>query len=82
MRPLAMAILGPCPLPSFHCGGRRFRAVPSLSRETRKRLRFMEFYLAHGRHVRLTCRHFGISTDHLYRWWRRYDPAAARESGG
>ena len=53
---------------------RRFRAAPSLSRETRQRLRYMEFYLAHGRHVRLTCRHFGLSTDHLYRWWRRYDP--------
>ena len=25
----------------------------------------MEIYLANGRHVRLTCRHFGISTDHL-----------------
>ena len=44
---------------------RWFRAAPSLSRETRQRLRYMEFYLANGRHVRLTCRHFGISTDHL-----------------
>lgn len=54
--------------------GRRIRASPSLSREARQRLRWMDFYLAHGGHVRLTCRHFGISTATFYRWWRRYDP--------
>src|SRR5438309_7112916 len=47
---------------------------PSLSRDARRRLRWMEFYLAHGRGVRLTCRHFGISSATLYRWWQRYDP--------
>lgn len=47
---------------------------PSLSREARRRLRWMEFYLAHGRAVRLTCRHFGISSATFYRWWQRYDP--------
>ena len=82
MRPLGHGYTGAMSIAEFPLRWRRFRAAPSLSRETRKRLRFMEFYLAHGRHVRLTCRHFGISTDHLYRWWRRYDPAAARESGG
>jgi hypothetical protein len=35
----------------------RFRVAPSLSREARQRLRWMEFYLAHDRRVRLTCRH-------------------------
>jgi transposase InsO family protein len=45
-----------------------------LSREARQRLRWKEFYLAHGRAVRLTCRHFGISTATFYRWWYRYDP--------
>jgi transposase InsO family protein len=53
---------------------RRLRIGPSLSREARHRLRWMEFYLAHGRQVRLTCRHFGISSATFYRWWRRYDP--------
>jgi putative transposase len=54
--------------------GRRIRAAPSLSRAARHRLRWMEFYLVHGRAVRLTCRHFGISSATLYRWGRRYDP--------
>ena len=51
-----------------------FRIAPSLSREARRRLRWMEFYLAHHRAVRLTCRHFGISSATFYRWWGRYDP--------
>lgn len=50
------------------------RIGPSLSREARRRLRWMEFHLAHGRAVRLTCRHFGISSATFYRWWHRYDP--------
>lgn len=54
--------------------GRRIRSAPTLSREARHRLRAIEFYLARGRRVRLTCRHFGISTATFYRWWRRYDP--------
>ncbi|HLY21809.1 MAG TPA: integrase core domain-containing protein [bacterium] len=53
---------------------RRVRVAPSLSHEARQRLRWMEFYVAHGRAVRLTCRHFGISSATFYRWWRRYDP--------
>jgi transposase InsO family protein len=53
---------------------RRLRVGPSLSREARHRLHWMEFYLVHGRQVRLTCRHFGISSATFYRWWRRYDP--------
>src|SRR5262249_28236865 len=53
---------------------RYLRVGPSLSREARQRLRWMEFYLAHGRAVRLTCRYFGISSATFYRWWRRYDP--------
>lgn len=46
----------------------------SLSREARKRLRWMDFYERHGRNARKTCRHFGISPDVFYRWRRRYDP--------
>lgn len=50
------------------------RMGPSLSKEARRRLQWMEFYAAHGRNARLTCRHFGISPDTFYRWLRRYDP--------
>ena len=63
--PLGHGNTGAMSIAEYPLRWRRFRAAPSLSRETRKRLRYMEFYLAHGRHVRLTCRHFGISTDHL-----------------
>ncbi len=54
--------------------GRRVRIPPALSREARQRLRWIDFYLAHGRNARLTCRHFGISSATFYRWWRRFDP--------
>lgn len=54
--------------------GRRVPVPLRLSREARQRLRWMDFYLAHERHARLTCRHFGISSATFYRWWARYDP--------
>lgn len=47
---------------------------PTLSREARQRLHWMDFYAHHGQNARLTCRHFGISPDTFYRWRRRYDP--------
>ncbi|MGH8378484.1 MAG: integrase core domain-containing protein [Gammaproteobacteria bacterium] len=34
----------------------------------------MTHYLDHGRNAAFTCRHFGISRQCFYRWWRRYDP--------
>ena len=34
----------------------------------------MDFYLSHRRNAALTCRHFAISRQTFYRWWRRYDP--------
>jgi putative transposase len=52
----------------------RLRIGASLSREAQLRLRWMDFYVTHGRNARLTCRHFGISPMTFYRWWRRYDP--------
>ena len=45
-----------------------------LSREARKRLQWMDWYRDHGENARLTCRHFGISQDTFYTWWRRYNP--------
>jgi transposase InsO family protein len=54
--------------------GRRVQVSPALSREARHRLKWMDYYLAHERNARLTCRHFGISSATFYRWWRRFNP--------
>jgi len=56
----------------------RLRIAPDLSPEARRRLRWIEYYLAHGRNVAPTCRHFDISRETFYRWWRRYDPRNLR----
>jgi len=45
-----------------------------LSRDAVQRLQWMNHYLLHGRNAAFTCRHFGISRQCFYRWWRRYDP--------
>jgi putative transposase len=45
-----------------------------LSREAVQRLQWMSHYLQQGRNAAFTCRHFGISRQCFYRWWRRYDP--------
>tara|TARA_Y100000310_G_scaffold3880_1_gene4771 strand:- start:31 stop:1062 length:1032 start_codon:yes stop_codon:yes gene_type:complete len=45
-----------------------------LSRAARQRLKWMDYYRAHGRNAALTCRYFGISRQTFYRWKRRYDP--------
>ncbi len=45
-----------------------------LSREAKRRLEWVDWYRAHGRNARKTCRHFSISPDTFYRWLRRYDP--------
>lgn len=44
-----------------------------LSRAGRARLHWMLFYLFNGRNAARTCRHFGISRQTFYRWWRRFD---------
>ena len=45
-----------------------------LSRKARQRLKWFDYYHAHGHNGRLTCRYFGISPETFYRWKRRYDP--------
>lgn len=50
------------------------RLPPALSAEARRRLRWMEYYVQHGRNASQTCRHFDIGRETFYRWWRRYDP--------
>ena len=52
------------------------RSTKELSREAKWRLQVLDWYSAHGRNARLTCRHFGISPDTFYRWKRRYNPRA------
>ena len=44
-----------------------------LSREARPRLAWMDFY-RRSSNVARTCRHFAISRQTFYRWFRRYDP--------
>ena len=45
-----------------------------LSPNARRRLKWMDYYESHGRNARLICRHFDISPQTFYRWWRRYNP--------
>src|SRR3972149_9522136 len=45
-----------------------------LSKDARRRLKWMDYYEAHGRNAALTCRYFGISRQTFYRWHRRYHP--------
>lgn len=53
---------------------RQIRVGPELSPEARRRLRWIDYYQAHGCNVTRTCRHFDIGRETFYRWWRRYDP--------
>ncbi len=55
-----------------------------LSREAKKRLEWFDYYYAHSKNARLTCRHFDISPQAFYRWLRRYDPKnlMAKKEGG
>lgn len=46
---------------------------PELSRDAKRRLRWMDFYFSHGQNARLACRHFCISPQTFYRWKRRYE---------
>lgn len=50
----------------------------TLSPEARWRLRWMDYYMAHGRNASRTCRHFDISRETFYRWWRRFNPRDLR----
>lgn len=50
------------------------RPGPELSRDGQLRLGWMSHYMRCGRNAAFTCRHFGISRQTFYRWWRRYDP--------
>jgi len=51
-----------------------FGRTISLSVDGRKRLSWIDWYLSHGKNARLTCRHFGISPDTFYLWFKRFNP--------
>jgi putative transposase len=53
--------------------GTRRPKIADLSRDASKRLKWFDYYQAHGQNGRLTCRYFGISPQTFYRWKRRYD---------
>ena len=55
-------------------GSGRLARVSGPSRMARQRLKWMDYYEAHGKNAALTCRYFGISRQTFYRWKRRYNP--------
>ena len=54
-------------------GAASLAPLPRLSREAKRRLAWMDFHRKTG-NAALTCRHFGISRQCLYKWKRRYNP--------
>lgn len=50
----------------------------NLSKKAETRLTWLDWYYGHGCNARLTCRHFGISPDTLYRWINRFNPKDLR----
>lgn len=57
------------------------RNSADISKEAQRRLRWFDYYYAHGRNARLTCRYFGISPQTFYRWRRRYNPRKLKTLG-
>ncbi len=48
--------------------------ISKLSKEAKKRLKWLDWYAAHESNARLTCHHFGLSPDVFYRWKNRFNP--------
>jgi len=55
-------------------GAKTLLRILEISPEAKRRLKWLDWYHAHGSNARLTCRHFGISPDTFYRWRRRFKP--------
>ena len=53
-------------------GYRRLARLKNLSKDAARRLKWFDYYYAHGENARLTCRHFDIRPQTFYRWKRRY----------
>lgn len=50
----------------------RLKATVSLSKQAKLRLKWIDYYHAHGKNARLTCRHFGIAHRTFYRYYQRF----------
>lgn len=59
-------------------GARLLANLFAVSKEAKQRLKWLDWYFAHGNNARLTCRHFGLSPDTFYRWKRRFKPENIR----
>ncbi len=46
---------------------KQLRGIKSITKEAQRRRTWIEYYREHGEKVRLTCRHFGISTRTFYK---------------
>jgi transposase InsO family protein len=55
-------------------GSGRLAGIVELSRMGKQRLKWLDYYQAHGENAALTCRYYGISRQTFYRWKRRYNP--------
>jgi transposase InsO family protein len=63
-------------MPTSHIlpGAMELARIPTLGKEAKKRLVWMDHYRANGENAALTCRHFGISRQCFYEWKKRYNP--------
>lgn len=50
---------------------KRIRQTVTLSKAAKQRLKWIDYYHAHGNNARLTCRHFGIAHRTFYRYYNR-----------
>ena len=48
------------------------KATVSLSKQSKQRLKWVDFYHSHDNNARLTCRHFGIAHRTFYRYYNRF----------
>jgi transposase InsO family protein len=55
-------------------GAKTLSRIIDITPEAGKRLKWLDWYISHGRNARFTCRHFGISPDTFYRWKKRFKP--------
>ena len=52
---------------------KQLSGIKSITKEAQRRLTWIRYYKEHGKKVRLTCRHFGISTRTFYKWKERLE---------
>ena len=50
----------------------RLARLTDLSQDAGRRLKWFDYYYAHGENARLTCRHFDISPQTFYRWKKKF----------